>query len=161
MAGDFRFWYIPMPIWRYIYGVQTTSISITNIDELPQVATQILQATQGCKVFAFYAPMGAGKTTLIKQLCATLGSTDNFSSPTYSIVNEYHTAEGGKIYHMDLYRLKDTAEALAAGVEEYTDGSNYCFIEWPEVAEPLLAHKVVKINIDMDGNNRNVAIFMD
>ncbi len=126
------------------------------------LAQSLLQFAEGNKVFAFYADMGAGKTTLIKELCRQLGSHDNFSSPTYSVVNEYampNTAT--KIYHIDCYRLKNTQEALSIGIEEYLDGQNYCFVEWPEPAEAYLPANVIKISIRTDENIRNVSIFKD
>lgn len=135
-------------------------ISIADIEALPRVASTILQFAEGCKVFTFYADMGAGKTTLIKELCKQLGSHDNFSSPTYSIVNEY-TAPQGKLYHMDCYRLKNAGEALDIGIEEYLNGDNYCFIEWPELIEQYLPANVIKIYIRTEGNIRNVSIFKD
>lgn len=136
--------------------------TVTDIAELPQAADRILQFTAGRKLFAFYAPMGAGKTTLIKEICRHLGSHDHFSSPSYSIANEY-VVPGlpEKIYHIDLYRIKDIDEALAAGIEEYIDGEHYCFIEWAELIEPLLPLNTVKVNIGIEESTRNFAIFMD
>lgn len=134
-------------------------ISIFSVDELSVVAKSVLQFAGDKKVFAFYAEMGAGKTTLIKEICKQLGSHDNFSSPTYSIVNEYATSSFGKIYHIDLYRLKNLEEALDVGIEEYISGEHYCFIEWPELIEKLLPEDVVKIEIKPDGNLRNLSIF--
>ena len=145
-------------IMRYYCRVNNLEISITTSEQLPVVAKNILQFAEDKKVFAFYAQMGAGKTTLIKEICKQLGSADNFSSPTYSIVNEYEIARG-KIYHIDLYRLQNLDEALNIGIEEYLSGENYCFIEWPELAEQLFADDVVKISISTDGNVRNLSIF--
>lgn len=136
--------------------------TITQLRQLPIVAKNILSFTGDKKVFAFYAPMGTGKTTLIKELCTCLGSEDKFSSPTYSIVNEYLllTSPSSKIYHLDLYRLNNIQEALNAGVEEYIESGHYCFIEWPEVVESLLPADVVNIKLTTDGNIRNVSIFI-
>ena len=104
--------------------------------------------------------MGSGKTTLIKEICKQLGSKDNFSSPTYSIVNEYSVADSSsKIFHIDCYRLKNFEEALAIGMEEYLNGDDYCFVEWPELIESLFPDDVVKISIRTDENVRNVSIF--
>lgn len=139
-------------------------ISIFGVDELPKVAQSILQCAEGRKVFAFYAEMGAGKTTLIKEICKQLGSHDNFSSPTYSIVNEYLINDHSntmrdKIYHLDLYRLKNIEEAIDVGVEDYINGDHYCFIEWADLIESLLPDDVVKIEMKSDGNLRNLSIF--
>ncbi len=141
-------------------GVNNLELSIRGIDQLPAVAKDILRLATGKRVFAFYAEMGAGKTTLIKEICKQLGSHDNFSSPTYSIVNEYSVENSfSKIFHIDCYRLKNLEEALSIGMEEYMNGDEYCFIEWPELVEQLLPDDVVKISIRTDENVRNVSIF--
>ncbi|MES2621968.1 MAG: tRNA (adenosine(37)-N6)-threonylcarbamoyltransferase complex ATPase subunit type 1 TsaE [Bacteroidota bacterium] len=137
-------------------------ISFGDIEQLPHIAQSILKLSEEKKIFAFYAEMGAGKTTLIKELCRQVGSRDNFSSPTYAIVNEYliSSSPNGKIYHMDLYRLKNVEEALAAGIEEYLNNNNYCFIEWPELVDDFLPPDTVKISIQVSDNVRNVSIFI-
>lgn len=136
--------------------------SYDDVNTIPTLAERILEIAGDRKVFTFHAPMGAGKTTLIKALCRLLGTRDTLSSPTYSIVNEYAIkGREEKIYHIDLYRVRDINEALAVGIDDCVDGSNYCFIEWPDIVTPLLPVHAVKINIDMDGNTRNMAIFID
>ncbi|MCW5908475.1 MAG: tRNA (adenosine(37)-N6)-threonylcarbamoyltransferase complex ATPase subunit type 1 TsaE [Chitinophagales bacterium] len=136
-------------------------ITVSSEAELPDVAKQILAFAKGRKLFAFYAQMGAGKTTLIKEMCRALGSYDKFSSPTYSIVNEYKIETTGEsAYHIDLYRIETTEEFVNTGIGEYTTGNHYCFVEWAERAEGLLPDEAVKINIQTQGNIRNVAIFM-
>jgi len=91
--------------------------------------------------------MGSGKTTIIKEIAKQLGSSDEVSSPTFAIVNEYETPEK-KIYHFDLYRLKDELEALDFGIEEYlSDQEAYSFIEWPEKIENILPANSQKIRI--------------
>jgi len=144
--------------------VKNLEISISGVEELPVVAKDILRFAGDKKVFAFYAEMGAGKTTLIKEICKQLGSQDNFSSPTYSIVNEYSLQSAiqnhqSQIFHIDCYRLKNFEETLSIGMEEYLSGDNYCFIEWPELVEQLLPDDAVKISIRYDGNVRNLSIF--
>lgn len=137
-------------------------MSVIEIGQLPVVAKEVLQFAADKKVFAFYAAMGAGKTTLIKEICRQLGSVDNFSSPTYSVVNEYTIKQSKKkIFHIDCYRLKNMEEALSVGIEEYLTGEHFCFIEWPELIEPLLPPQAVKICIRTDGNVRNVSIFTE
>ena len=136
-------------------------ITVAGINELSDAAKQILEFAKGKKVLAFYGDMGTGKTTLIKEFCRQLGSDDNFSSPTFSIVNEYSIpASPEKIYHIDLFRLKNIEESVAAGVQEYIDSGNYCFIEWARLIEPLLPDDAVKISMACDGNVRNLSIFI-
>jgi tRNA threonylcarbamoyladenosine biosynthesis protein TsaE len=135
--------------------------TITDINRLPELCKAILKFAGGRKVFAFHGEMGSGKTTIIKALCGELGSHDSFSSPSYSIVNEYLVEPGKeKIYHIDLYRLKSLDEALAIGIEEYMNGDSYCFIEWPDLVEGLLPENVVEVTITHEDNTREIAIFM-
>jgi tRNA threonylcarbamoyladenosine biosynthesis protein TsaE len=130
-------------------------LPILHLNELPNLAKLLLSFSGDTKHFLFYAPMGAGKTTLIKELCKALGSVDHFSSPTYSIVNEYN-ANKTKIYHFDLYRIQTAEELLDIGMEEYLDSNAYCFIEWPNLAEAFVKKDFIKIVIEVDGNNRHI-----
>lgn len=116
-----------------------------SIADLATVSNQILeQATS--KTLLFYGDMGVGKTTLIKSLVKALGSTDDVSSPTFSIVNEYVTNEDS-IFHFDFYRIEDEEEALNFGFEEYLNTSSWVFIEWPERIHNLLPNDVNSIKI--------------
>ena len=118
---------------------------------------QLLDGLRGRRKVAVYGEMGAGKTTLIKAFCAHLGVEENTSSPTYSLVNEYAYPDenGGQalFHHLDLYRLRSTQEALDIGIEELLDDPWYCFIEWPELIEPLLPTDTAKIVIEVTGEN--------
>src|SRR5476649_2470138 len=117
------------------------------IDTIDNIAHLIIEAAGNHKIFLFHGEMGAGKTTLIKALCAALGTDENISSPTFSIVNEYLIPKG-KIYHFDFYRLKNQTEALDMGYEEYFYSGEYCFIEWPEKIADLLPPNYTEIHID-------------
>ena len=128
-------------------------LPIDDLNELPVVAKFVIDFARGEKVFLVYGPMGAGKTTFIKELCKVLGSTDNFSSPSFAIVNEYQGL-AGKIYHLDLYRVQTTAELLDLGMEEYLRSGNYCFIEWPERAEEFVDKAHVRIELELNGSTR-------
>ena len=121
---------------------------INTLDELDATAASILSFSPHNRVFLFYGDMGAGKTTLIKSLCRSLGVTDNISSPTFAIVNEYRAASN-TIYHFDFYRLKTETEAMDMGFEEYLYSGNYCFIEWPEKVPELLPENYISINIQV------------
>jgi tRNA threonylcarbamoyladenosine biosynthesis protein TsaE len=124
-----------------------------NKSELEQVAKQLVDEFGQLKVWCFEAEMGAGKTTLIKEICRHLGVKDEMSSPTFSIVNEYLTTEVKEIYHFDCYRLKDLDEAYDIGVEDYLFSGNVCLVEWPEIIETLLPEQYLKININLVGDN--------
>lgn len=101
------------------------------------------------KIFAFYAPMGTGKTTFIKALCEYLGVTDVINSPTFSIINEYQAEPSGELlYHFDCYRLEKIEDALNLGVEDYFESGCRCFIEWPEVLEDLLPADTVAVKME-------------
>ncbi len=127
-------------------------------EEGEKVASKILEMFPGKKVFTFTGQMGAGKTTLIKSFCKVLGVTDKTSSPTFSVINEYHTEAGNKIYHFDCYRLKSAIEALDLGCEEYFYSGNYCFIEWPELLGELIPPDAVNVTIELKDQNRELTI---
>jgi tRNA threonylcarbamoyladenosine biosynthesis protein TsaE len=123
-------------------------IVLNQLNQLPQIATELLQLAGGKKVFLFEAPMGAGKTTLIKAFCKELGVTEPVTSPTFSIVNEYIVGNSS-IYHFDFYRLKDEQEAYDLGYEEYFYSGNYCFVEWPQKINSLLPEDAFLIKIEL------------
>ena len=120
---------------------------ITDLDQLPVVAKELLTAFPQMRVFAFYAEMGAGKTTFIKELCRELNVVDMVNSPTFAIINEYRTQQQQPVFHFDFYRLKNLREACDLGCEEYFFSGNYCFLEWPNLAESLLPQHFLKIEI--------------
>ena len=125
---------------------------VFTIDELESVAQQII-AQQPARVILFHGEMGVGKTTLIKQLCKTLGVTEATSSPTFSLVNEYETVTNQIVYHFDFYRLKNEMEALDMGADDYFYSGNWCFIEWAEKIPNLIPeeHAIITIELVEDG----------
>lgn len=124
-------------------------------EQLDQVAEAILKAHPDERVFGFYGEMGAGKTTLIKALCRSLGVRDVTSSPTFAIINEYWTEAGEPLYHFDFYRIDEPADATRVGFEEYLYSGHYCFIEWTEKVEEILQGDFVPITIErVDDNTR-------
>lgn len=131
------------------------TIQVNNLEELQTAAINILNEFPEERIFLFYGQMGAGKTTFINALCEQLGVLDHTSSPTFSIVNEYHSANG-TLYHFDFYRLKNEIEALDMGYEEYFYSNNYCFVEWPEKIPNLLPHSNISITIDTIDNQQRI-----
>ena len=129
------------------------------LPELQKAARFVLEAAGGRKVLAFYGEMGSGKTTLIAEICRQLGSRDEVSSPTFSIINQYLTEKEGTVYHMDLYRLAGPDEAIRAGVEDCLHSGKICLVEWPERAESVLPEDHLKIQIStLSDNFRNLNI---
>lgn len=105
--------------------------TVNNLDEWQQVAEKVSQLLKH-NILLLKGNLGAGKTTFTKFLLKTLGSTDEVSSPTYAIVNEY-TAPQGSIFHFDLYRMKSVDEVYDIGMDEYLDRAWLCIVEWPEI----------------------------
>ena len=133
---------------------------INNVDDLQKVSGEILNIAKGKNKVALYGEMGAGKTTLVKALCKKLGVSEEVLSPTFSIINEYADQNGQPVYHMDAYRLKNTDEAVHAGIEEYIHSGNWCFIEWPEKIKELIHNEnFISIHLSVNAsNNRNLII---
>ncbi|MBT4882136.1 MAG: tRNA (adenosine(37)-N6)-threonylcarbamoyltransferase complex ATPase subunit type 1 TsaE [Flavobacteriales bacterium] len=131
-----------------------------NLEQINTIAKQILEYTSPQKKFAFYGEMGVGKTTLIKALSLQLGVVDVVSSPTFSIVNEYHIDKGLKIYHFDFYRIEDEDEAYDMGYEEYFFSEAYCFIEWPEKITNLIEEDIVEIKMFLEGKKRRIEVII-
>jgi tRNA threonylcarbamoyladenosine biosynthesis protein TsaE len=129
------------------------------LDGIGEVAKKLVETMGAIRVCALEGEMGAGKTTLVRAIGHVLEVSDAMSSPTFSIVNEYHTAGGGTVYHFDFYRVKNEAEAYDVGAEEYFYSGNYCFIEWPEKIPSLLpeAYAYVKIFVN-DSSHRTIEI---
>lgn len=122
-------------------------INIQNISDIEDASKEFLRQTQGVTVYAFYGSMGAGKTTFISALCSVLGVADEVASPTFTIVNEYRTADGMPVFHFDFYRIERLSEVLDIGYEEYLDGGGICLIEWPEKIEALLPEDALRVSI--------------
>jgi len=124
------------------------------LSDLPTLAAELIEVAAGIKVWAFEGEMGAGKTTLISELCKQLGVTDPVSSPTFAIVNEYaYLLEGlnSSLFHIDLYRMEDEDEARGAGIEECLFSGKRCFVEWPQRVPSIFPDEFIKIRLDYDG----------
>jgi tRNA threonylcarbamoyladenosine biosynthesis protein TsaE len=131
---------------------------IYSLVQLEEVAAKLVSLYANKPIWAFFAPMGAGKTTLIAAISKKMGITDAVASPTFAIMNEYD-ANGKMVYHMDWYRLEDETEARRTGVEAAMDIADFCFIEWPEKAPSLLPEHYVHIQIEiLDPERRRIII---
>lgn len=120
---------------------------IHGVEQLSQVSEYLMGLRDVADVVAFYGPMGAGKTTLIKNLCHRMGVTDEVNSPTFAIVNEYVTLEGESVYHFDFYRIKKLEEVYDIGYENYFYSGNLCLLEWPELIDPLMPEEYIRVDI--------------
>ena len=129
-----------------------------NLSSINTIANTLLNNAVH-KTWLFNAPMGAGKTTLIKALAGNLGVLDVANSPTFSIVNEYVSTDNKSIYHFDLYRLNDEEEAYDMGLDEYFDRNAYCFVEWPEMASSILPDEFHTISIRIINENERELTF--
>ena len=126
------------------------TIHITSQEELRDVAEAIVRDLGRRTVVAFRGEMGAGKTTLIREIAAVLGATDTVTSPTFAIVNQYKGANNRRIYHFDFYRIKKLDEVYDMGYEDYFYSGNLCFLEWPELIEDLLPEDCTKVTITVE-----------
>ena len=123
---------------------------LMSIDSLDLTARRLIAASKGNNVWLFSGETGGGKTTLTKAIGKELGVKGLMSSPTFSIINEYHTANK-PLFHFDFYRLKNEQEAYDIGVNEYFESGNYCFVEWPGKLETLIPESHFKISIQIQG----------
>lgn len=127
--------------------------------DLSNIVKQLIEKSNS-KTLAFYAPMGAGKTTLIKAFIKELGSKDNVSSPTFGLVNEYALENGELLaYHFDFYRLEDEVEAMDMGIDDYLTSDSWIFMEWPEKIPNLIPKDVQEITIEiLDKSTRRLKL---
>ena len=124
-------------------------IVIDSLNYLDKVADALLESLNGRNVVAFFAPMGAGKTTLISAIMERMGSQDTVTSPTFALVNQYYTESEEPVYHFDFYRINSLAEAFDMGYEEYFYSGDLCLVEWPEKIEQLLPDDTMVVKIEI------------
>jgi tRNA threonylcarbamoyladenosine biosynthesis protein TsaE len=137
-------------------------IIIKDLSDIDRAAQEFLSIVGNGRIIAFYAPMGAGKTTFTTAICRALGvDGDAVSSPTFAIVNEYRTSEGESIFHFDFYRITRIAEALDIGFYDYIDSGCTCILEWPENIEDLLPEETLKVSIDVQDDGSRLLRWED
>ena len=127
--------------------MQDITFEINSIEELSKVSDLLLDWREKSNIIAFYGMMGAGKTTLVKNLCQKLGVSDEVNSPTFALVNEYQTETFDSIFHFDFYRIKSLEEVFDIGYEDYFYGGSLCLLEWPELIDPLMPEHFIKVEI--------------
>ena len=137
-------------------------IIIQGLEDLDRAAETFLKETEEHSLIAFYAPMGAGKTTFTTAVCKALGvQEDAVSSPTFAIVNEYRGGQGQPIFHFDFYRIDEPAEALDIGLYDYLDSGELCLMEWPENIEGLLPEETLKVHISVQADGSRLLTWED
>ncbi len=137
-------------------------IKINSLSDIDRAAEEFLSQTEGHSILAFYAPMGAGKTTFTTAICRRLGvEGDAVSSPTFAIVNEYRTGTGDPMYHFDFYRISKPSEALDIGFYDYIDSGFLCIMEWPENIEDLLPEETLRIRISVNPDDSRTVSWED
>ncbi|MBP3551208.1 MAG: tRNA (adenosine(37)-N6)-threonylcarbamoyltransferase complex ATPase subunit type 1 TsaE [Alistipes sp.] len=124
-------------------------IVVESLDELKNVAEEVVNSLDGRTIVAFCGSMGAGKTTLISAIMEHLGSPDTVTSPTFALVNQYNTHAGDAVYHFDFYRINRIEEVFDMGYEEYFYSGELCLIEWPELIEDLLPEEAMVVRIEI------------
>ncbi|MDE5889979.1 MAG: tRNA (adenosine(37)-N6)-threonylcarbamoyltransferase complex ATPase subunit type 1 TsaE [Bacteroidales bacterium] len=127
-------------------------IIIKDIAGLDEAAGTFLKEIGDNRLIAFFAPMGAGKTTFTTAICRKLGVGDAVCSPTFTIVNEYMTEDGEPLYHFDFYRINKLQEAVDIGLDDYLYSGCLCLMEWPENIEELLPEETLRVSISVNGD---------
>lgn len=137
-------------------------LKIKDLSCIDAAAKEFLKQIGDRNLVAFYAPMGAGKTTFTTAICKALGVKDDaVSSPTFSIVNEYRTASGGSMFHFDFYRITRIAEALDIGFYDYIDSGCLCIMEWPENIEDIIPEETLKVHIRVEDDGSRTVSWAD
>lgn len=125
-------------------------VIIRGTDDLDRAAAEFLEKIGDNTLVAFFAPMGAGKTTFTTAICRALGVTDPVGSPTFAIVNEYMKGDGEPMYHFDFYRINKLSEAIEIGLDDYLYSGYLCMMEWPENIEELLPEETLRVSITVN-----------
>jgi len=134
-------------------------ITISGTADLDRAAADFLEVVGDNTLIAFFAPMGAGKTTFTTAICKALGVTDPVGSPTFAIVNEYMRADGDPMYHFDFYRINKLQEAIEIGLYDYLDSGCLCIMEWPENIEELLPEETLKVYFTINPDQSRTLTF--
>ena len=137
-------------------------LKIESLDRIDAAAEAFLREIGDRRIVAFYAPMGAGKTTFTNAVCRVLGVRDDaVSSPTFAIVNEYRAGNGEPVYHFDFYRIEKIAEALDIGFYDYVNSGCLCLLEWPENIEDILPEETLRVRISVAPDGARVISWED
>jgi len=122
----------------------------SGIEEIHSAALKIIEFGSFDKIWIFKGELGAGKTTLIKEIAQILGVKDRVNSPTFSLVNEYQSTSGDIFYHFDFYRIEDPQEVLEIGFDDYLYSGRLCWIEWAEKIAAYIPSDFIHVHIEVD-----------
>jgi tRNA threonylcarbamoyladenosine biosynthesis protein TsaE len=137
---------------------ERNSITIQTLADTEKLAAEILRDFPEHKIVLLQGDLGAGKTTLVQAFCRKLQTIETAKSPSFSIINEYHSL-AGPVYHFDFYRIEAEEEAQELGLEEYWDSGYYCFLEWPEMIPSFLPRKYLSLRMELsDSGSRKIQI---
>jgi len=135
--------------WERIYA----------LEEVDQVANEVLQWSRGINLWMLEGPMGAGKTTFVRAVCAALDIQDSVNSPTFGIVQEYQTKKGHSVFHIDGYRLENESQIESLGIDSVLDGHQLCLIEWPRLFIEYVPLNYLRLEwVILEGENRNLKL---
>lgn len=135
-----------------------TEFIASSVEDLDEIAKQLLVAIGSQKKIVFSGEMGVGKTTLIQAICKQLNVIDDVVSPTFSVINEYHRTNEKAVYHFDFYRIKSKEEIFDLGYEDYFCDDAYCLVEWPENTFGLLQANNAEIHIKAEHEKRIIKV---
>ncbi|MFM8492901.1 MAG: tRNA (adenosine(37)-N6)-threonylcarbamoyltransferase complex ATPase subunit type 1 TsaE [Bacteroidota bacterium] len=136
-------------VWERIYA----------LEEVDQVAKEVLQWSRGINLWMLEGPMGAGKTTFVRAVCAALDIQDSVNSPTFGIVQEYQTKKGHSVFHIDGYRLENEGQIESLGIDSVMDGHQLCLIEWPRLFIEYVPLNYLRLEwVILEGENRNLKL---
>ncbi len=141
-------------------ATEEITLTLSRLEDWESAASTVLDFAGNSRKFLFYGEVGAGKTTFIKAICQKLGVADTVQSPTFSLINEYHSDTLQQpVFHIDLYRLRQVEEALDIGMIEQLDHPWFTFIEWPELIEDFVEGETISIHIKlMENSTRKIVI---
>jgi len=132
------------------------------LDNLHSTIIEIRKFCNNSKIFFLYGEVGSGKTTFAGEFCRQMGYEGEVSSPTFSLANVYQN-DSIKIFHLDLYRIKNPEEAIDMGIEEYLYEGDICLVEWPQPIESIINLPYYKLEFRPDSqHSRQITInFID
>jgi tRNA threonylcarbamoyladenosine biosynthesis protein TsaE len=122
--------------------------NLHTLEHTQQLAKKIARVIIPNFTISLKGNLGAGKTTLVREILRALGETGAVKSPTFTLVEPY-VVNGLNIHHFDLYRFNDPEEWISSGFDEYFGPNNICFIEWAEKAEGLIPSIDWEISLEL------------